>query len=60
MKVRVKAPFVDKDNNLKEFRVGEVLTWDDQERAKDCEARGLVEIIEGGEEPKKTTKRTKK
>lgn len=58
MKVRVIETFVDKDNNMIQYAVGEVLDLADGKRVEDLTNRKLVEKVdEVTEAPKKSTKR---
>lgn len=54
MKVKVIETFLDKFDNSILYTQGMILEWDDADRIKDCEKRGLIECIEEPEEkPKK-------
>jgi len=59
MKVIVKKVFIDKDDALKAYAVGETLSLTDTARVKDLVDRGLVEVVDEPK-PEKTTKATKK
>lgn len=59
MKVKVLMAFIDKLDHKTAYNVGDVIEWDDIARIKDCEGRGLVEVIEE-EKPKKETKKKAK
>lgn len=56
VKVEVKECFLDVNDTSICHNVGEVLTFEDK-RAAECEARGLVKILE--EEKPKQTRKTK-
>lgn len=55
MKLIVKQVFVDKENPLIQYRPGDVLEWDDQDRIDAAVKAGLVDVPEVAK-AKKTTK----
>lgn len=59
MKVKTIQRFLDKIDKTIMHEIGEVLEWDDPERVEDCVKRGLVEVIEEAEKPKKSSKKAK-
>ena len=69
MKIIVKESFLDKNDMTKSYAPGTVLDWDDKDRIRDCEKRGLIEVIKdqepedvssAAEEPKKKSGKKKK
>lgn len=50
MKVRVIVPFCDKDNTEIEYRVGQVLDFNDEKRCENLIERGLCEVVEESDE----------
>lgn len=59
MSYRVISPFRDRYDSSIDYKVGDTVDWEDQDRIADCESRGLIEKIpEKGKA--KTTKKAKK
>lgn len=59
MKCKVIRPFQDKYDSAVNYKIGDIVDWDDQERIADCETRGLIELVPEKDKPK-ATKKTKK